>query len=75
MLATAIKAKLPLIAVRTNDPMNVGAMLEHYTALKILLNPGIKGGVPVITPNSVVVLESYESLVMCSMRRGPQVPW
>jgi len=30
MLTTAIRARLPLIAIRTNDPLNIGKVLEAY---------------------------------------------
>lgn len=60
MIATAIKAKLPLIAIRTNDPMNVAAALEHYTTMPVTRGVGlsIKNGVPLIPAASVVVIMS-----------------
>lgn len=35
MLRTAIKARLPLIAVHTDDPINVGKVLEHYSDVPV----------------------------------------
>jgi cytidylate kinase len=53
MLATAIRARLPLIAVHTNDPLNVGKVLDYYSDRQVLTNPMLKAGVPVLPPDSV----------------------
>lgn len=62
VLQTAIRAKLPMIAVRTSDPLNVAAMLEHYAEQEIRINPVIKQGVPMMPPESVTVIYQTDGL-------------
>lgn len=56
MLQIAIRAKLPLIAVRTNDPLNVQKVLEHYAGQPVLMQPQYKASIPALPPHSVTCL-------------------
>ena len=66
MLATAIRARLPLIAIRTTDPLNVVALIERTAGVSVTVArpTPLSRKLDWLPKNSVSVLHNVEGLDM-----------